>query len=68
MSRTSWKNIRSTAAPETIARAELKTAAILASLDQQDRSKNESTNPAGAGMPSDWNDDDSPGGKTSNRD
>lgn len=35
MSRNSWKAIRSTAAPDTIARAELKTAALLVSLDRQ---------------------------------
>ena len=55
MSRNSWKNIRSTAAPETIARAKLKAEAILATMDQQDRSEDESTNSADAGMLPDRN-------------
>lgn len=36
MPRRSWKTIRSTADPETIANAEIKTAAILAEMDRDD--------------------------------
>jgi hypothetical protein len=36
MPRHSWTEIRGTAAPETLARAALKTKAMLASMDQQD--------------------------------
>lgn len=69
MSRNSWEKIRSTAAPETIARARLKAEAMLATMDQQDRSEDESTNPAGAGMLADRNDiDDSLRGKSSRQD
>jgi hypothetical protein len=35
MSRNSWEKIRSIADPETISRAELRTEAMLASMDQQ---------------------------------
>lgn len=36
MPRQSWKTIRGTADPETISNAEIKTAAILASMDRED--------------------------------
>jgi hypothetical protein len=39
MPRQSWKTIRSIADPETISRAEIKTAAILSSMDREDFTK-----------------------------